>query len=96
MSDDELEKPKRNYHVSRKVQEQRKTYRQIRRKKEQLEKLETKKSKLSKTPKLHEKKKYYTVVRQVVGNPTQCLWTFYATPLTVTIEHYYYEEPYQN
>ena len=51
MSDDELEKPKRNYHVSRKVQEQRKTYQQIRRKKEQLEKLETKKSKLAKTPK---------------------------------------------
>ena len=51
MSDDEPEKPKRNYHVSRKVQEQRKTYQQIRRKKEQLEKLETKKSKLAKTPK---------------------------------------------
>ena len=51
MSDDEQEKPKRNYHVSRKVQEQRKTYQQIRRKKEQLEKLETKKSKLAKTPK---------------------------------------------
>lgn len=51
MSDDELEKPKRNYHVSRKVQEQRKTYQQIRRKKEQLEKLETKKSKLARTPK---------------------------------------------
>ena len=51
MSEDEPEKPKRNYHVSRKVQEQRKTYQQIRRKKEQLEKLETKKSKLAKTPK---------------------------------------------
>ena len=45
------EKPKRNYHVSRKVKEQRKTYQQIRRKKQQLDKLEKKKTTLAKTPK---------------------------------------------
>ena len=43
--------PKRNYHLSRKVQEQRKTYRDIKQKQKELDKLENKKKKLANTPK---------------------------------------------